>query len=181
MTGGAVHPVLNFIASQVVWFLSLYGAGRGMHWLGSIAFLAFLGAQLRLSPDPRTDAKLAVAAACCGLILDTGYAQAGLLGYAAPLPVAGIAPYWILVMWANFGLTLNSSLRWLQRWLLPAALCAAAGAPPAYVAGVKLGAASTLAPTAVVYTVLAVTWAIAVPVLLALGARWSGGNPGTRK
>jgi Protein of unknown function (DUF2878) len=171
-----MHPVLNFIASQVVWFLSLYGVGRGLHWLGSAAFLVFLGAQLGLSPDPRTDAKLALAAAGCGLILDTGYAQAGLLDYGAPVPVKGLAPYWILVMWANFGLTLNSSLRWLQRWLWPAAVCAALGAPAAYLAGVRLGAAATLAPPMLVYAALGLSWAIAVPALLMLAARSTRGR-----
>jgi hypothetical protein len=54
-------------------------------------------------------------------------ALAGLLDFAAPLPFEGLAPYWIVVMWANFGLTLDSCLRWLQRQLLFGAACGAVG------------------------------------------------------
>jgi hypothetical protein len=164
--------LLNFAAFQLVWFLSLQGAGSGRHWQGSLAFLAFLGLQLALSAERAADVRLALCAAACGLVLDTLYVQAGLLDYAAPLPFAGIAPYWIVVMWANFGLTLNACLRWLQRKLWLAALCGAVGGPLAYLAGVKLGAAVVTAPPVVVYGALAAAWAAAVPGLLALARAW---------
>jgi hypothetical protein len=163
--------LLNFIASQIVWLLSLYGAGTGRHWLGSVGFLVFLLAQLRMSAAPVVDAKAALVAAGFGLVLDTGYAQAGLLEYAAPLPVSGIAPYWILVMWANFGLTLNSSLAWLERNPWVGAMLGATAGPLAYLAGIELGAARATAPPPLAYGVLGATWAVALPVLL-----WAAGR-----
>lgn len=164
---------LNFVAFQVVWFLSLQGAGSGRPWLGSVAFLVFLAAQLASSGNAAAELKAVGAAAACGFVLDSAYAQAGLLDYAAPLPFEGLAPYWIVVMWANFGLTLDSCLRWLQGRLLLAAVCGAAGGPLAYLAGFRLGAAEVVAAPPLVYAVLAVAWALAVPVLLALAGRWS--------
>lgn len=165
--------VLNFVASQLVWLLSLYGAGTGRHWLGSVGFLLFLLLQLGMSAAPAVDAKVALMAAGFGLVLDTGYAQAGLLEYAAPLPIHGIAPYWILVMWANFGLTLNSSLAWLERNPVMGALLGASAGPLAYLAGVELGAARVTAPPPFAYGVLGATWAVALPLLLWLGGRLS--------
>lgn len=162
---------LNFVAFQFVWFLSLQGAGSGRHWQGTLAFVAFIGLHLAMSRTRTTDARLVLAAAACGLVLDTVYAQARLLDYAAPLPVRGLAPYWIVVMWANFGLTLNSCLRWLQgRWFI-AAVGGAIGGPLAYLAGIRLGAAEIAAEPALVYGVLAITWAAAVPLLLAVAQR----------
>ncbi len=163
--------LVNFAAFQLVWFLSLLGAGSGRHWLGTAAFGVFFAAHLALSGRLLPDGCTALACAGCGFVLDSFYVRFGLLEYAAPLPLAGFAPYWIVVMWSNFGLTLNSSLRWLQRHLWLGALCGAAGGPLAYLAGVKLGAAVLTAPPAVVYGALAVTWAGAVPGLLALAAR----------
>lgn len=167
--------LLNFVAFQLVWFLSLLGSGSGRHWLGSLAFLVFLGTHLALSRTRAADVRLALAAAGCGLVLDTACAQAGLLDYAAPFPLAGIAPYWILVMWANFGLTLNSCLRWLQQHLVLGALFGAVGGPLAYLAGARLGAAAVTGHPVLVYSVLACAWAAAVPGLLAL-ARVSGNS-----
>ena len=171
--------VLNFVASQAVWFLSLYGAGTGRPWLGGVALLVFATAQLRLSQLPRKELLLALLAAACGLVLDTGYVRAGLISYAQPVPSPAVAPYWIVLMWANFGLTLDSCLRWLQRRLLLAAVCGAVGGPLAYEAGVRLGAATVTASPALVYGVLAVAWGSAVPLLLAVAARLSR-HPGNR-
>lgn len=163
--------ILNFVASQIVWFLSLHGAGTGRPWLGGVALLVFLAAQLGLSQAPRKELLLALLAAACGLVLDTGYVRAGLISYAEPVPWRGVAPYWIVLMWANFGLTLDSCLRWLQHRLLLAAVCGAVGGPLAYEAGVRLGAATVTAAPPLVYGVLAVAWGIAVPLLLAVSAR----------
>lgn len=131
----------------------------------------FLAVQLPLGGSPRLDLVLAAAAALTGLGCDTLYIRLGLLDYAVPEPWSGLAPYWILVMWANFGLTLNHSLRWLQNRLALAALLGALGAPLAYLAGVQLGAAVLTAPPALVYGAIALAWAVAAPALLAL-ARW---------
>ena len=165
---------LNFVASQAVWLLSLLGAGSGWHWLGAVAFALFLALHLWVSRTPRVDAMLALVAAGFGLVLDTGFAQAGVLAYAAPLPLAGIAPYWILVMWGNFGLTLNSSLAWLQQRPLGGALLGAVGGPLAYIAGVKLGAASVTVSPLVANAVIGLSWALALPLLLRLAGRLAG-------
>lgn len=174
--GEAIAPVpalLNFVLFYVVWFLSLQGAASGRPWLGPLALLIFLAVQLRLSRAPRVDAWLAALAAVGGLIFDTLYIQLGLMSYASPVPFAAIAPYWILGMWANFGLTLNSSLGWLQgRWVL-AALFGAIGGPLAYLTGLKIGAATFNASPVVVYAALALAWGTATPILLGFAQRLS--------
>jgi hypothetical protein len=161
-----VPVALNFIAFQLVWFLSLQGAGSGRHWQGSLAFAIFLAAQLTGSTDRAAELRAAGAAALCGFVLDSGYVQAGLIEYRAALPLAGAAPYWIVVMWANFGLTLNSSLGWLRDYPRVAVVGSAIGGPLAYLAGFRLDAARLAAEPAVVYGALALAWAVAVPLLL---------------
>ena len=46
-------------------------------------------------------------------------ASMGLLAYASPGPVHGLAPAWILALWMGFALTFNHSLHYVMRrtWL----------------------------------------------------------------
>lgn len=164
-------PLANLVASQAVWFLSLWGAGTGRHWLGSVALAAFVALQVAVGGQPGKDLRLGGIAALCGFALDTAYLRAGLVGYAAPLPWPDVAPYWIVAMWVNFGLTLDSCLRGLQRRPLLAAVLGAVGGPLAYAAGFGLGAAERLTSPGLTYGVLAIAWAIAVPAMLAIAAR----------
>lgn len=168
-------PLANFAASQVVWFLSLVGAATGRHWLGAACLALFVALQWRLSTSPARDLRLGLAAAAAGVVLDTTWVRAGLMSYAAPLPVAGFAPYWIVLMWVNFGLTLDCSLRWLQRRPLLGAALGAVGGPLAYLAGFGLGAAVRTGPAVVTYGALALAWAVVVPALL-----WLAGRPAAR-
>ncbi len=144
-----------------------------MPWLGAAALLLFLGWHLRTPVSPRAELALAGVAAGVGLVADTLFAQAGILDYAAPWPVPGAAPAWIIVMWMNFALTLNVALRWLHgRYGLAAAL-GFFGGPLAYLAGLKLNAAALAAPAPTAYTLIGLTWAVAVPFLVR-AAEWSG-------
>ena len=161
-----LRAIGNFVGFQSVWFLSLFGAGTHRSWLGAIALAVFTAWHFRSVHNPRAELVLVATACMVGLVVDTIFIQTHLLAYAEPLPFAAVAPYWILGMWINFALTLNGSMRWLHgRYLLAAAL-GAIGGPLAYAAGVKLGAAALLASDVVVYGVLAVVWAIAVPLLV---------------
>ncbi len=161
-----LNALINFLGFQSVWFLSLFGAGTHRSWLGAIALVAFTAWHFRSVANPRAEIVIVLIACAVGFVVDTAFIQANLLAYAEPLPFAAVAPYWILGMWVNFALTLNGSMRWLHgRYLLAAAL-GAIGGPLAYVAGIKLGAAELLASGVVVYGVLAVVWALAVPLLV---------------
>jgi hypothetical protein len=161
-----VRSLANFLGFQSVWFLSLFGAGTHKSWLGALALAAFTAWHFRAALNPRADFVLVLIACVVGFVVDTIFIQAQLLAYAEPLPFAAVAPYWIIGMWINFALTLNGSMRWLQGRYGLAAVLGAIGGPLAYVAGIKLGAAELLASEAVVFGVLAMVWAIAVPLLV---------------
>jgi tetrahydromethanopterin S-methyltransferase subunit D len=65
---------------------------------------------------------------------------------------------------------LTSSLRWLQgRWLL-GSLFGAVGGSLSYVAGARLGALDL--PASASLWVIALLWALALPLLSALARRW---------
>jgi hypothetical protein len=163
--------VANVVGFHGVWFLSLYGAGRGLPWLGAATLVLFLAWHLRGAVSPRAEFALMAAAAVTGFVADTLFARAGVLAYAAPWPLAGFAPAWIVVMWVNFALTLNVALRWLQGRAWLAAVLGFFGGPFAYLAGIRLDAATLTASPPVAYTVIGVVWAVAVPLLVVVAGR----------
>lgn len=123
---------LNFIGSQLLWLLAVGGAAYGQAWLGPLAFMLFAVCQLSPRFRARGDVSLMLLALPVGLVVDTTMAAGGLLRYASPIPLASIAPIWILALWMGFALTFNHSLAYVLRRPLLAVLSGAVGGPLSY-------------------------------------------------
>lgn len=160
----------NLIGYQVVWFAIVIGAGQGWPWPGVVAALAFVtwqswGAQRTLA------LRLVAASLASGLLIDGALAASGLLAYASPWPSPHGPPLWILAIWAAFAVTLPRSLAFLQGrpWL--AAAFGAVGGPLAYLAAARLGSSVVFpTPSWPALAVLALAWAMAMPLLAGLAA-----------
>jgi hypothetical protein len=162
----------NAISFQLVWFATVAGAARGWWWAGPLALLAFAGWQLPASRWRRADTLLMLGAAGIGFLIDTLWVQLDLMSFVTPLPVAGMAPIWIVAMWMSFALTLNHSLGALKRHLGLAAALGMLGGPIAYAAAQHgWQAVELLGPNWRVFAALGVAWGSATPALL-LAARW---------
>jgi Protein of unknown function (DUF2878) len=160
------HSWINFLLFQGVYTLSLVGVINNVAWIGSLGLAAFAIWHARTAQAAKTDFLLAGIAVVVGLALDTLYMRSGLIAYSGELFWTGIAPLWILVLWANFALTLGGCLSWLRGRLALAALLAATGGPLSYYAGIRLGTATISGDPLVLFSVISVTWGIAVPGLL---------------
>lgn len=160
-------PVLvNAALFQVTWFACALGAARNMLWPALAACLVLAIYQLQASRRHPSDVYLVITAIGLGLIIDSAWVQFELISYAAPSPISGLAPIWIIILWVGFALTINHSLAWLKAHpLLPAAaglICA----PLSYVAGIKLNALSFLDDNLLICCVLGIAWAIALTLLV---------------
>lgn len=168
-----MNVLLNLVLFQIGWVITVAGAGAGLWWAGPLSLLAFAAVTFKLTPWPRTDLALMCLACLIGLIVDTGFVQSGLLRYSEPVPFMGLAPIWILGMWMSFALTLNHSLGLFKKHLAMATLFGLAGGPLAYyIAASRFAAVEMLASPALAYGVIAVVWALATPLLLALATHW---------
>ncbi len=158
--------IINFVAFQICWLAAVWGAANELGWLGPAGTLLFLAFELSRSTDRARDLRFLGVVAVIGLIVDTGYRQLGLIEYASPWPSAAIAPLWIVTMWICYGLTINSSLKWLNgnHWL--GAAFGLIGGPAAYwIAAEIWGAASFTAAMPLALAVIGIAWAIATPAL----------------
>jgi hypothetical protein len=160
-----MRSVVNYFAFQIGWFAAVWGAGRGMPWLGVVVVPWVFLLNLFLAVDWRQEVGVALAAAAMGFVVDTCLVAAGIFApvpFPFPLP---FSPLWMVMLWVNQATTLNSCMAWLRGRYLAGALFGAIGGPLAYLGGAKLGAATL--PSTHGLIVLGITWAGAFPALLA--------------
>lgn len=164
---------INVVAFQIGWFACVLGAARDLPWLGTGVAAVIVAVHIARSTWPLEEMKLIAAAVLIGGLWDSLLAVSGLLGFHSGVLVNGVAPPWILAMYAVFATTLNVSLNWLHgRWLLAVVLGGVSG-PLAYWAGARLGAV-TMSQPELALGALAVGWAVLMPVFMALARRFDG-------
>jgi hypothetical protein len=161
----------NIVTFQAGWFACVLGAANGMPWLGPLVCLPVIALHLAMSERPGGEIRLMAAALGMGLVMDSLLVISGWLAYPNGMLLDGMAPYWILAMWILFATTLNVSMRWLRDKYALASAFGAVGGPLSYVAGAKLGAVDLVNAQAAL-AALAVGWAVAMPVLMRLAAKF---------
>ena len=166
-----MSKLLNFILFQALWALTIYGVTIGNNWLAPAGLIAVLSIHYNFSATFKADLLLTFLAVLLGLTFETALVQLHILDYAQPLPFKQIAPLWTLILWANFALTMNGCLQWLQGKYFIAAILGALGAPLSYFAGIELNAATTEVALVMMLTVVAAIYAVITPTLLLL-AKW---------
>ena len=157
--------LIQLIGFLVVWFSWALGVPAGLTWPGLLSAVLFLTLHGLWLPQARADRRMALGSVLAGLILDSALMAAGLLSFPAapnPPPLAGLQPWWMTLLWACLGCTLNHSLAWLKgRTYLAATLSAVAGAL-SYEAAARMGALELTDPT-LAWVLLAVFWAFFIP------------------
>ena len=159
----------NFIAFQIGWFSCVLGAANGIPWLALLVFPIVLW-NISKSRSASAEMLLVLLAVTLGALLDSFLVRTGWLRYPSGMFLEGVAPYWILAMWALFATTLNASMSWLKKNLILASAMGAVFGPLSYMAGERFGAIEFTNFNASIIA-LAVAWAIAMPLLLAAAIR----------
>lgn len=167
---------LNFVACQAAWFACVLGGANDRALAGTMVVGAVIGLHLALAQRRLPEALLIAVAAVIGLVWDSALVALGLMSYPAGNFAAGLAPYWIVAMWALFATSLNLSMAWLKGrpWL--AVPFGAVGGPLAYLAGERLGGLQMPDPV-LALGVQALGWAVLLPMLTHLAARLNGFGP----
>jgi hypothetical protein len=167
---------VNLLGYQLVWFINVSSVAHGNPWLGVLASVTFVISQMLLSEHPTVDMRLLAVAVLLGSAVDGVLAASGSARYAAPSPALppGGAPLWILGVWASFALTLNRSLGFLRARPLLALLMGAVGGPLAYLGAARGWQALAFhEPAWRGLLLLALGWAVALPLLTVLAHGWT--------
>lgn len=168
---GATGSVVTLILFKLCWLAIVFGTVWNRPWLGLLAIAAFLGYEV-VARQRQHVLVPALIVGALGFAVDNGYVLSGLITFSD----AGfaLAPYWMALLWVNFALIVEHGLKFLHGRPLLAALLGALGGPSAYLAGVRLGLITCEASPVVVLSVIGLTWALAMPLMLHFLSRPAG-------
>ena len=167
------RTLINFFAFQLGWFSCVLGAANGLPWLGVLVVCLIVALHIRSADQPAHELWLLALSMILGLVFDSLLVSTGWVSYPSGMLVAGFAPYWILAMWALFSTTLNLSMGWLKSSLVLASVMGAVFGPLSYLAGQRLGAIE-LVDFRSSMIMLAVIWALVMPILVFAASRFNG-------
>lgn len=160
--------IINAVVFDVAWLLTVTSAAQGLVWMGPLFTLFWLVAHLYSLPATRrADMKLCAFAALFGYGADSLLVLSGLMSFPSESAFGTPSTVWMVFLWINLALTLNHSLFWLRHRYVLATLLGVLLAPPAYLAGEKLGAL-ILADGWLSLTSVAIVWLISMPLLIAV-------------
>ena len=161
-----VPLIINLVIFQLVWIITVISVGLDRIWPGPAILCFYFAVHTMVSTTVRADFFLAAIAVAMGLVIDTVLIQAGVLSFGMNLPWAGVAPFWIWILWANFALTLNSCLGWLHGRYKIAAIFGFVGGPLSYHFGIRLGAGELLVTPLIAFLIIGLCWSVVTPLLL---------------
>ena len=150
--------IINVLAYQAVWFSAILWGNPGAA-AGCLIILILLAT----SECRGDDLKMIGFLMFLGLLVDGTLQQVGFFTFRSPgFPI----PFWLLVIWLGFAMTIHHSLSWFKDKLLLAALFGGLGGPAAYWAGTHLEAVSFNWPLPSSLFVLAVVWSMMFPAIM---------------
>ena len=163
----------NAILFQIGWFACVLGAANNLAWLGSLAAAWILTIHLWRAFDFMTELKLIALVTAVGTLWDSALMRNQFYQFTDGVLIAGVAPYWLIVLWAVFASTLNLSLRWLKHRKVLAAVLGFIAGPASYYAGHVLGAIE-FSNTSLALMLTAIGWAVLLPLILTISERIDG-------
>ncbi len=167
--------LINFIAFEIGWFAVVLGAAHDYVWTGVIVATLVVLLHLLMSHRLMHELKLLISVMLIGAIWDSALAANHVIRYPTGQLLPWAAPVWIIAVWALFATTLNVSLVFLRGRVWLAALFGAIGAPLSFLGGMRLQALQ-FPQVEFALIVLAVGWAVLMPLLIYLSTRFDGVN-----
>jgi hypothetical protein len=166
-------PSLYVVIGQTGWFACVISAARGKAWIGATLAAVLVAVHVLRVARPVEEIKLLVSVVAIGGTWESALVFFGILSYPNSTVFYGLAPIWLPALWALFAAQFNTSYQWLKSRLMLAALLGAVAGPLSFRAGAALGAVQFAKPRAAV-AVLAIGWAVLLPVVTVMSRRWDG-------
>jgi len=142
-------------------------------YLGAVFVVVLVLLHLLRVERPAPELKLIAAVVCLGGLWDSTLIYVGLLAYPHSTVFHGIAPLWLVSLWALFAAQFNTTYGWLKHRVWAAALLGLIAGPLSFRAGAALGALHFVQVLPATIT-LAIGWAVMLPLIVVSSRRWDG-------
>ncbi len=150
---GSRFIIFNALTFQLVWWSSVLYGNQALALLCLLLMLHF-----GLSPSPMKDAGLMIRFSLIGWLVDGLLAFAGVFSFTA-------FPFWLLLLWLHFSITLHHSLSFCRRlpgWV-QAVLGGVAGCL-SYLGGARFGAVALPLGHIASAAILMIIWSVLLPL-----------------
>lgn len=171
MNSSTLKTVIHAMLLNALWFSVVLGVAYEFKLPALLVFLVIL-IVTAYEGWQRSDVVAMVFGLVVGVVLDGFLQISGWVNYGHWFnSLWWLPPYWILMLWIGFALSLKIGMRWLFRsyWLGAAFLII--GAPLSYFSAAKLGAVVLQKPMAVML-LIAVGWWFYFSVLYGINKSW---------
>ena len=161
------HIIFHTVFYYIAWFGCLLSAAYDYYWLGIMIALIILMPQYYWQYKKRETKNLwifIITLTLFGFIIDSCFLQLNLITFNANPFSFQLSPPWMIGIWLNFSVVLYGCLKkyFKNYWLF--FILSLIGFPVAYLAGVKLGAA-TLPSGMTGLLIISITLAILLPLI----------------
>lgn len=150
--------IINLVLFQASWACAALFNSHA-YWVMPILFIVHVA----LSPTRKQDLKL-LALVPIGLMADKVQLDLGIFSAGD-----GFFPFWLLMMWVMFVMSLNHSLSWLDnRSAITLMIIGAIGGTSSYWGGIKAGVIQPLLSSDDVAIFLLLVWSLLLPTMVYL-------------
>jgi hypothetical protein len=156
--------LFNAVWFQGLWFCTVLGRDPLLPVAGIL-----LALHVWLSRDYRNELTQLALVGGVGIAVDAVLSSAGVFEFGN----GALVPLWLCCLWLGFAAALGRSLAWLSRWRMVAAAAGGIAFPLNYWAGMRLGAVEFGYSLPVTLGLLALVWAVVLPLMFRLTARLS--------
>lgn len=162
-----IFKIVNFLAFQISWPLTVISAANGYPYVGVLSTLIWASLHLYFLDKNKYETLMLLMFACCvGTLCETSLLQFAIVNYPEAAQTLGPAPLWIIALWINVALTLNHCLSWINKNMLLASVLGMLFGPLAYNGGVRLGAIDFDFTTGTL--IIGLMWAVCMPLLISI-------------
>jgi hypothetical protein len=165
-----ISKIVNAILYELGWACCVLGAAWGFPLLGAGLALLLVLIHLWLASERVAELRLIGVAILLGVVVDSSQQAFGVFSF-KPDALGLWLPIWVFVIWAQFATLFHYALSWLAGRPFVAVLFGLIGGPLAYGGGIRLGAAEFGPNPMQSLLILALVWALVVPLLAWLSSR----------
>ncbi len=167
-----MRNIAMVIAFQLGWFACVLSGAKGQLLTALLAASAVLVCNLWLArKDVMQELRLIVWVTLVGFVVETINLSTGVFTLAMPSAFPWLCPVWLVLLWTLFATLLRGPLKWLSGRYWLSSLLGALFAAPNYFAGARLGAVTLHGNMLFCAGVLAVVWALAMPLMIWLARK----------
>lgn len=160
------HLIANFALFQLGWFVCVMG--------GDVPALLFTVVALLIHKQFILQSANEWVTIFLVALLGIGWDWILVRGQILSFGIGNAIPVWLVCLWLLFATTLHHCLGWMQAHLGLAMVLGAFAGPLTYFAGTRLSGAEIIEPLTFSLLVIAIGWAVILPLGLSCARRLSG-------